>query len=882
MVTRSHAVKRLPVSISAFTKYLRRMALLLVVAMLCFVGGNQQDVYAQSSPVACALTPSVASGQGFNVAGLGFNVAGLGFNVAGLGFNVAGLGFNVAGLGLNPVDVANEIRNATITAQWLTDLKPTFEGGQGFGTTKTAILVIDDQTHGNQVLAIFNMLKTVVNMSNVKIEFLDISDGATNYRTDMIATRIKNKVSELESQGYKHFVLNMSFGLIPCEDTIVIDGQTYNFNFNNAINGVKSGPPPQQKVAPVLVCVIDKGGGNYIARFGYNNPNDYTVKIPAGSNNKLTGKFWDSTVPGDVPTFFEAGNQQPVFEVYFEGKHGKTLAWKLDGSTATASANSPKCGGHLPNPNKAIKPILECVADNGNGTYTARYGYQSDNSAPTVLPVDSGYGGYSIPGVHGTYHYTSRNYFEPKPQDRGQTNIFLPGLHKNVFSVVFNGSDLVWKLKGPDGQIRSAKANKNSPACFTDTGYGMDDWLNDALGIPNDKVDDALKDLMVQSPSVDDSLQALRKLLQDYLKRSANSNGAFQAVAVASSGNFQPWLGDAPLAPARWSEVISVGATVGNTGSKWRFSHKANVLAPGVSHPNGNNSVLAGTSFAAPYVSMYLGQFATYPNACNFKVNGSPSVPLKQPGVLGEKQVTPGNVNDFVNAFTCVKPLLPEKCYATSVVSYVQGKRKDGKPIDVARRDPNKALGAPQNDDTENHFTLGFLFDNKNKIKDLGGEIVLKFDRPILNSTGKDFRVWETSFGDKNKPWQVYKEAVKVFASADGSNWTYIGTTSDKDEAYDLGSLSVARYIKLIDVTKSYHFGNESDGFDVDAVEGFLCDGAGSSSRLVTEDPNGGVGGLGMRGVMPVDPAPQGNTGAIEVPSSSTSGEIPLPPPPGN
>jgi len=54
------------------------------------------------------------------------------------------------------------------------------------------------------------------------------------------------------------------------------------------------------------------------------------------------------------------------------------------------------------------------------------------------------------------------NFFSPIQlfADRGQTNIFLPGVHSSVFNVVFDGNDLPWYLNGT-----SATANKRSTPC---------------------------------------------------------------------------------------------------------------------------------------------------------------------------------------------------------------------------------------------------------------------------------------------------------------------------------------------------------------------------------------------------------------------------------
>ena len=93
-----------------------------------------------------------------------------------------------------------------------------------------------------------------------------------------------------------------------------------------------------------------------------------------------------------------------------------------------------------------VRPILECVANNGNGSYTAYFGYRNDNNLPVTLPIGSA------------------NKFSPSPQDRGQPTTFAPGRTpywpNAAFSIPFDGNNLVWTLDG-----RTATASANSAPC---------------------------------------------------------------------------------------------------------------------------------------------------------------------------------------------------------------------------------------------------------------------------------------------------------------------------------------------------------------------------------------------------------------------------------
>ena len=89
-----------------------------------------------------------------------------------------------------------------------------------------------------------------------------------------------------------------------------------------------------------------------------------------------------------------------------------------------------------------VHPILECVHNNGNGTYTAHFGYQNDKDKPVLIAI----GG--------------QNSIYPGQSDRGQPYLFYPGRHTDVFTVDFDGSNISWNL---DMQVKSA--NSSSPPC---------------------------------------------------------------------------------------------------------------------------------------------------------------------------------------------------------------------------------------------------------------------------------------------------------------------------------------------------------------------------------------------------------------------------------
>jgi len=131
-----------------------------------------------------------------------------------------------------------------------------------------------------------------------------------------------------------------------------------------------------------------------------------------------------------------------------------TRQWEVLQPTVTPTPLPSPTPTVIPSPTPAIttaavRPVLECVVANGSGAYTAYFGYKNDNTGTVAIPVGT------------------NNRFSPTPQGRGQPVAFLPGRQQRSFAVAFNGSSLVWTLKGPDGQGRTATASSGSGRCTT-------------------------------------------------------------------------------------------------------------------------------------------------------------------------------------------------------------------------------------------------------------------------------------------------------------------------------------------------------------------------------------------------------------------------------
>lgn len=164
-----------------------------------------------------------------------------------------------------------------------------------------------------------------------------------------------------------------------------------------------------------------------------------------------------------------------------------------------------------------------------------------------------------------------------------------------------------------------------------------------------------LKELLSSPETFKDSdepeMAALRTLLQGYLTQSAS--GDMLVIPVAASGNYADFVTpDAPLSPAGLPEVIAVGATLGEGGGKWEYSQAAHLLAPGAWYDySTKTSFVAGTSFAAPMVSMIGALYLTYPDACTFDGTHPPILNLSYDN---------DKIKPYYTGFDCNPMLEPE------------------------------------------------------------------------------------------------------------------------------------------------------------------------------------------------------------------------------
>ncbi|WP_026754230.1 T9SS type A sorting domain-containing protein [Sediminibacter sp. Hel_I_10] len=149
------------------------------------------------------------------------------------------------------------------------------------------------------------------------------------------------------------------------------------------------------------------------------------------------------------------------------------------------------------------------------------------------------------------------------------------------------------------------------------------------------------------------------------------------------------------------------------------------------------------------------------------------------------------------------------ECYGAFAINYLPGTNSAGEPFMVEERmDTDKALGAPQIDETLNFLSLGY-----------GGEVTIVFDGAVYNADGADIEVVETTYG--NQSFESYPESADIYVSQNGVDFYLIGSVQT-DEADDLDisnapvALAFITQVKVVDTTPE---GSVSgDGFDLDGI----------------------------------------------------------------
>jgi hypothetical protein len=308
-----------------------------------------------------------------------------------------------------------------------------------------------------------------------------------------------------------------------------------------------------------------------------------------------------------------------AFRIQFESHMGSSNDY-LYVDAVTVSGDPP--------PTEPVIPILECVTDNGDGSYTAYFGYENENAYNVTIPVGPD------------------NMFTPSPQDRGQPSLFESGITPEypdtAFSVDFDASSLTWTL---DGQ--TSTASSSSPQCPEpgDSSPGgpsasiialdgeFDDWdghasITDPEGDSRkdrgdilafywgDNPDDENVYWMVERPSHE------WKLVRYSVHLDMNNDGGFDGEVdrivevLYQPGFFRSWV-IVKVRHADSNQPISIellkdwGETIGEDGSRVEFSASFEDLGFSIGGPSGCTSRATGMT-AHPTPATYSGRPCPY------------------------------------------------------------------------------------------------------------------------------------------------------------------------------------------------------------------------------------------------------------------------------
>jgi hypothetical protein len=270
-----------------------------------------------------------------------------------------------------------------------------------------------------------------------------------------------------------------------------------------------------------------------------------------------------------------------------------------------------------------------------------------------------------------------------------------------------------------------------------------------------------------------------------------------QLVGTGRSGNYMMVNGNTQTIKTVWSQTVNV--TAGKEYAFAMYAQNTFGASPAVLRVYAGENMI-GSAFSPTGIATW-SEFAG-----SFTAAATGALEIK---IIDANLTKTGNdfgLDDISLIEVC--PELPPSCYAEEVISFNQGPKQDLiSTIEPARSNPASALGAPENNDTQNFVALGF-----------GGEIVLKFGSPIKNGEGNDVRVIETTFG--SPICERFPETVRAYASQDGCNWVWLGDAC-QDVDFDLGSLAWAQYVKLVDISSVsavYQGVPNADAYDVDGV----------------------------------------------------------------
>jgi hypothetical protein len=228
-----------------------------------------------------------------------------------------------------------------------------------------------------------------------------------------------------------------------------------------------TGLTPGAKTSPDLMIGLGQFHSDQNLVLTDDFPPTGTVEIDL-SNRQFVSFQMDATAPSrrvDVSIGFMSDFPPPGGGPGTGGTGGP-ISGGLGGNVATVGICGCGCA------HDAVRPVVERVVAIGPGQYRATFGYDNEGTASISMAVGA------------------ENRFFPDPADRGQPTLFLAGRRTDVFSVVFDGRPLTWRLAGNTVTVSAADAQGGAGGgtggTGTDTGGSADGIVVTALrtGVP--------------------------------------------------------------------------------------------------------------------------------------------------------------------------------------------------------------------------------------------------------------------------------------------------------------------------------------------------------------------------------------------------------------
>ncbi len=436
-----------------------------------------------------------------------------------------------------------------------------------------------------------------------------------------IAKRIDDTIDSInESMYYDAVIFNFSVGLIPCEAEDVLtgtEGKTIDWDANIFASEADS-----------------NSGGDEIPLF--------EIGSTQQSNSDGTTGELEPDADAAVPLFqieaVQHGNQNIIDSegrlifILSNEHHNKYFLW--DGDQYDAGAVNNTIFGN--------EEVMTFSANNGevfwsSGRQQIGVASPGENSSEKdqisrdeqlildLVPIATE---MSI-RVHGHAEVVAKFYYEDthintvSMANRGNRTLhFSPG---DVFNrVVLSADSGSYGIKGHppsytlNFKLLRIKLENNSPFAY----------FQDVLGLTEQEATTVLNNLLsTYTEENNDDVTLLRDMLNKHLAYCAAPNGK-SFIPLSAAGNYRPFLGSPPVAPASWSNMIGVGAFLGfgdgdtvypeasiinpldpaTGGDLATFTQDGDISAGGawtiVGYDSlGNPIYAAGTSYASPVAS---------------------------------------------------------------------------------------------------------------------------------------------------------------------------------------------------------------------------------------------------------------------------------------